>query len=180
MGRNSLRTYHGAGSVRQRVGSDQATSTPVPGSRGFTSCNPPGTGSLGDSSRPICAYGSPNNSQGSEATNQNRQAPTRSWVFTRAAPESPSQTVAQVCGQDGHAVPGPCSYSSWAWEYLPAIPDIHARLPASPGMGRRHRLGPGGWSSISLAMPYPGIHVDGYEMDEASTFLAWANAHSAA
>jgi 2-polyprenyl-3-methyl-5-hydroxy-6-metoxy-1,4-benzoquinol methylase len=63
-----------------------------------------------------------------------------------------------------------------AQEYIPAMPDIHARLQADPpakvadiGMGM-------GWSSIGLARGYPKIQVDGFDLDRYSVEQATANA----
>lgn len=63
-----------------------------------------------------------------------------------------------------------------AQDYIPAMPDVHARLQAEPpakvadiGMGM-------GWSSIGLARGYPKIQVDGYDLDRYSVEHAVANA----
>ncbi len=61
-----------------------------------------------------------------------------------------------------------------AW--LPAIPDVHARLqddlPA-----RVADIGCGaGWSSIGIAQAYRNVHVEGYDVDTASVELARTNA----
>ena len=61
-------------------------------------------------------------------------------------------------------------------EWLPAIPDIDARLKAKPA-ARVADIGCGiGWSSIAMAKIYPGILVDGYDIDAPSIELAKANA----
>jgi SAM-dependent methyltransferase len=61
-----------------------------------------------------------------------------------------------------------------AW--LPAIPDLHARLQADPP-ARVADIGCGtGWSSIALARAYPGVRVDGFDLDEPSIALARSNA----
>ena len=66
-----------------------------------------------------------------------------------------------------------------ASEWMPAIPDIHARLQAEPP-ARVADIGMGlGWSSISLAQAYPQIHVDGFDLDEASVRAAQANVEAA-
>jgi 2-polyprenyl-3-methyl-5-hydroxy-6-metoxy-1,4-benzoquinol methylase len=64
-------------------------------------------------------------------------------------------------------------------EWLPAIPDVHARLQAGPpakvadiGMGA-------GWSSIGMAQNFPKILVDGFDLDEASIALAQENIRAA-
>lgn len=64
-------------------------------------------------------------------------------------------------------------------EWLPAIPDIHARLGAEPP-AQVADIGCGaGWSSIGMAQAYPKVHVDGYDLDEPSIELAQANAAAA-
>ena len=60
-----------------------------------------------------------------------------------------------------------------AW--LPAIRDIHARLQGDPP-ARVADFGCGaGWSSIGIAQAYPKVQVDGFDLDEPSIQLAWAN-----
>jgi len=57
-------------------------------------------------------------------------------------------------------------------EYLPAIADVHARLQEDPP-ARVADIGCGlGWSSIGMAKAYPNIHVDGFDLDEASVVEA--------
>jgi SAM-dependent methyltransferase len=61
-------------------------------------------------------------------------------------------------------------------EWLPQVPDVHARLTAGPP-ARVADIGCGaGWSSIGLAKAYPGVLVDGFDLDEPSIELARANA----
>lgn len=64
-------------------------------------------------------------------------------------------------------------------EWMPAMPDIAARLAADPpariadiGMGQ-------GWSSIAFARGYPRVLVDGFDLDEASVLAARQNAEAA-
>jgi 2-polyprenyl-3-methyl-5-hydroxy-6-metoxy-1,4-benzoquinol methylase len=64
-------------------------------------------------------------------------------------------------------------------EWIPAMPEIDARLTADPpariadiGMGQ-------GWSSIALARGYPKVRVDGFDLDEASVAEAQRNARDA-
>jgi SAM-dependent methyltransferase len=65
-----------------------------------------------------------------------------------------------------------------AQEWLPAMPDVHARLLAGPA--RVADVGMGlGWSSIAIARAYPAVHVDGFDLDEASVAAARANAAAA-
>ena len=57
-------------------------------------------------------------------------------------------------------------------EWLPAIPDVHARLRADPP-ARVADVGCGaGWSSIGIARAYPMARVDGFDLDDASVELA--------
>ncbi|HSB01693.1 MAG TPA: methyltransferase domain-containing protein [Anaerolineales bacterium] len=61
-------------------------------------------------------------------------------------------------------------------EWLPAIPDIHARLQADPP-ARVADIGCGyGWSSLGMARGYPRIHVDGFDLDAPSIERALQNA----
>jgi SAM-dependent methyltransferase len=64
-----------------------------------------------------------------------------------------------------------------AW--LPALPDVHARLQSAPP-ARVADIGCGtGWSSIAIARAYPAVRVDGFDLDEASIRTAGANAAAA-
>ena len=63
-------------------------------------------------------------------------------------------------------------------KYLPAIPDLHARLLTDPPACIAD-IGCGlGWSSIGMALAYPNVHVDGFDLDEPSIEEAWGNASS--
>jgi SAM-dependent methyltransferase len=64
-------------------------------------------------------------------------------------------------------------------EWLPSIPEVHARLQANPpalvadvGCGA-------GWSSIAIARAYPNVRVDGFDLNETSIALARRNAEAA-
>ena len=58
------------------------------------------------------------------------------------------------------------------------MPDVAARLEA--GAARVADVGCGcGWSSIAIARAYPGVTVDGFDLDEASIADAQANAEAA-
>jgi 2-polyprenyl-3-methyl-5-hydroxy-6-metoxy-1,4-benzoquinol methylase len=62
--------------------------------------------------------------------------------------------------------------------WLPAIPDVHARLLADPH-ARIAEIGCGlGWASIGLVRAYPKITVDGYDLDAPSIELAKMNARA--
>ena len=64
-------------------------------------------------------------------------------------------------------------------KWLPAVPEIHARLLADPP-ARVADIGCGtGWSSIALARAYPNVLVEGFDADDASIALARRNAAEA-
>ena len=64
-------------------------------------------------------------------------------------------------------------------EWIPALPAVHERLLAGPP-ARVADIGMGlGWSSIAIARAYPGVRVDGFDLDEASVRAAWSNAEDA-
>lgn len=64
-------------------------------------------------------------------------------------------------------------------EWLPKIKDVDARLKADPP-ARVADFGCGvGWSSIAMALAYPKIKVDGYDIDAMAVELATANAKAA-
>jgi SAM-dependent methyltransferase len=65
-------------------------------------------------------------------------------------------------------------------QWIPALPDIQARLQATDNPARVADLGCGsGWSSIALARAYPGAHIDGIDLDQASIAEARHNAAAA-
>lgn len=62
-------------------------------------------------------------------------------------------------------------------EILPSIADAHRRLTAR---GRVADVGCGaGWSSIGIALAYPAVTVDGYDLDGPSIDMARRNAEQA-
>jgi len=64
-------------------------------------------------------------------------------------------------------------------EWLPAIPDLHARLTERPSAWVAD-VGCGtGWSSIAIARACPKVRVDGIDLDAASIDVANANAAGA-
>jgi len=66
-----------------------------------------------------------------------------------------------------------------AQEWIPAMPDVHARLMSGPP-ARVADVGMGlGWSSIAIAKGYPNVVVDGFDLDAASVDAARANAEAA-
>jgi hypothetical protein len=61
-------------------------------------------------------------------------------------------------------------------EWLPQVPDVDARLRATPP-ARVADIGCGvGWSSIAIARAYPEARVDGFDLDQPSIEAAQANA----
>jgi 2-polyprenyl-3-methyl-5-hydroxy-6-metoxy-1,4-benzoquinol methylase len=86
-------------------------------------------------------------------------------------------------GRDLHAgqagMTRPLFVHQLAQEWIPAMPEIDARLRADPpariadvGMGQ-------GFSSIALARGYPTVRVDGFDLDAASVEAAQRNAREA-
>lgn len=60
--------------------------------------------------------------------------------------------------------------------WLPSMPDVDARLKSDPP-ARVADIGTGtGWSSIGMALHYPNIQVDGFDLDERSIEVARENA----
>jgi len=60
-------------------------------------------------------------------------------------------------------------------EWLPAVPDIHARLRADPPARVADVACGTGWSSLALAAAYTKVRVDGLDLDEYSIELARRN-----
>lgn len=63
-------------------------------------------------------------------------------------------------------------------EWIPAIPDVHTRLSGGPARVADIACGLG-WSSIAMALAYPGITVDGLDMDAKAIDAATRNAEAA-
>jgi SAM-dependent methyltransferase len=71
----------------------------------------------------------------------------------------------------------PMFANSLAAEWLPALPDVHARLQAGEAL-RIADFGCGeGWAGIYLAEAYPNVTVDGFDLDDTS--IAAARKHAA-
>lgn len=64
-------------------------------------------------------------------------------------------------------------------EWIPAMPDVHARLQADPPARVADIACGGGWSSIAIGRAYTKARVDGFDLDSASIDLARANAADA-
>lgn len=60
-------------------------------------------------------------------------------------------------------------------EWIPTVPDVHARLGQDPPARVADVACGAGWSSIALARAYPGVRVDGFDLDEYSIQLAEQN-----
>lgn len=59
--------------------------------------------------------------------------------------------------------------------WLPAIPDVDARLRADPPARIADVACGVGWSTISIARAYPNVRVEGFDLDEESIRLAREN-----
>jgi SAM-dependent methyltransferase len=71
----------------------------------------------------------------------------------------------------------PAFTNSLAAEWLPAVPDVLARLQDTTRPARVADLGCGvGWASIALAQAFPHIRVDGIDGDDESISQARQNA----
>lgn len=69
----------------------------------------------------------------------------------------------------------PLFHHQFVGEHLASIPGLTASLER-PG-ARVAEIGfGGGWAAISIARAFSGVHVDGFDLDEASVHLARANA----
>ena len=64
-------------------------------------------------------------------------------------------------------------------EWIPSMPDVHARLQASPPASIADIGCGAGWSCIGLARSYPSASVHGYDLDAASVALAQSNVRQA-
>lgn len=65
-------------------------------------------------------------------------------------------------------------------EYFEQLPDIHERLLSTRRPARVGEVGSGmGWAAIGLALAYPQVTVDGYDVDVPSVERARAHAHQA-
>lgn len=64
-------------------------------------------------------------------------------------------------------------------EYLPSVPDVHARLQADPPARVADVACGVGWAAISIARAYPKVRVDGFDLDAGSIELAQRNAEDA-
>jgi 2-polyprenyl-3-methyl-5-hydroxy-6-metoxy-1,4-benzoquinol methylase len=72
----------------------------------------------------------------------------------------------------------PWLVGSLGTEYLPSISDLHERLSRPETRVADVACGVG-WAAIALARAYPGVTVDGFDLDEVSIELARANAEAA-
>jgi 2-polyprenyl-3-methyl-5-hydroxy-6-metoxy-1,4-benzoquinol methylase len=64
-------------------------------------------------------------------------------------------------------------------EWLPAVPGLTERLAADPP-ARMAEIGSGeGWAAINVALTWPSVRVDGFDLDEASIAAARRNAAEA-
>jgi SAM-dependent methyltransferase len=73
----------------------------------------------------------------------------------------------------------PWLVNSFGSDYLPAVPDVHARLSADPPARVADVACGVGWASIAIARAYPKARIDGFDLDQLSIDLARANAEAA-
>lgn len=65
-------------------------------------------------------------------------------------------------------------------ELLARLPDVHERLMSATRPARLGEVGSGmGWAAIGLAIAYPHVTVDGYDLDVPSVERARLHAHQA-
>jgi SAM-dependent methyltransferase len=97
----------------------------------------------------------------------------RTGAGVPAAAYGPEVVTAQA------AINRPAFVNDLAPTWLPAIPDLHARLGDASRATRIADVGCGvGWSAIELAKAYPHVRVDGYDVDEPSIAQAVRNAEA--
>jgi SAM-dependent methyltransferase len=71
----------------------------------------------------------------------------------------------------------PAFVNDLAANWLPAMPDVRARLQDADHPASVADIGCGfGWAAIELAKGYPHVHVDGFDLDEQSIAEARRNA----
>jgi 2-polyprenyl-3-methyl-5-hydroxy-6-metoxy-1,4-benzoquinol methylase len=63
-------------------------------------------------------------------------------------------------------------------QWLPAVPDLHARLQADPPARVADMACGTGWSSLAMARAYPKVVIDGFDSDNASIVLAQQHARA--
>jgi 2-polyprenyl-3-methyl-5-hydroxy-6-metoxy-1,4-benzoquinol methylase len=73
----------------------------------------------------------------------------------------------------------PWLLGSFGSAYLPAVPEVDARLRADPPARVADVACGLGWASIAIAKAYPNVRVDGFDLDPLSIDLARANADAA-
>jgi len=64
-------------------------------------------------------------------------------------------------------------------QYLPSIPDVHARLQADPPARVVDVACGVGWASVAIARAYPKVRIDGFDPDERSVEIARSLAEAA-
>jgi len=86
-------------------------------------------------------------------------------------------------GADGIEAQGdfnrPWLVGQFGSEFLPLVPDVHARLQADPPARVADVACGVGWAAIAIARAYPKVQVDGFDLDEMSIALAGKNAADA-
>ena len=86
-------------------------------------------------------------------------------------------------GADGIEAQGdfnrPWLVHQFGTEFLPSVPDVHARLQADPPARVADVACGVGWAGIAIARAYPKVGVDGFDFDESSIALAQGFAREA-
>jgi 2-polyprenyl-3-methyl-5-hydroxy-6-metoxy-1,4-benzoquinol methylase len=78
---------------------------------------------------------------------------------------------------EGRAEPNRAKYMSLLGKrWLPSIPDVDRRLRAEPPARIADAACGAGWSSIAMAMAYPSVMVDGFDLD--ANIIAAAREHA--
>src|SRR3954452_11290699 len=66
-----------------------------------------------------------------------------------------------------------------ATEWLPAMPDVHARLASDTPARVADVCCGAGWSTIVMARAYPNARFDGFDLDAPAIYITCANAKAA-
>jgi 2-polyprenyl-3-methyl-5-hydroxy-6-metoxy-1,4-benzoquinol methylase len=104
-----------------------------------------------------------------------RDLPDLARVTPGPAPTDPAETAAQDGRGEANRPLFRCLLAGW----LASLPDVHARLGASPPARVLDVACGAGWSSLAIATAYPDVRVDAIDVDEAVIALARRHADEA-
>ena len=101
--------------------------------------------------------------------------PSSRWS-RRSAPAraSPTRTTASTPARASRPSTARCSSTSWRSRGSPSVPEVDARLRATPPARVADIACGTGWSSVSIARGYPSARVDGFDVDGPSIEAARA------